>query len=95
MIEGQHGQNHSSCSEQESHRSFIREPLAIDAVFLSILVERIEDLARQLGRSEGKRALLEDRLARLESQISKFESANVALRRQAASATSTRISPSK
>lgn len=41
----------------------------LDARLFALLLDRIEHLSRELGRTEGRQAFLEQQIARLESQV--------------------------
>jgi hypothetical protein len=41
----------------------------IEPRIFGLLIERIEHLARELGRTEGRQMLLEQQIARLEEQV--------------------------
>ncbi len=46
---------------------------ALDPRIFFMLLNRIEQLARDLGRAEGRRSILEEQLARLEEQVARLE----------------------
>lgn len=45
----------------------------IEPRIFALLIERIEQLARELGRNEGRQIALEQQIARLESQMATLQ----------------------
>jgi hypothetical protein len=47
-------------------------PAALDPAIFNLLLGRIEQLSRELGRAETQRSLIEQQITRLEQQIEKL-----------------------
>ncbi len=56
----------------ENETGDVRMP-PLDPRVFALLLDRIEQLSRELGRAEGRRAALEEQLARLEEQVARLE----------------------
>ena len=62
-------------SQQRADESVARPSAghALDPAVFELLLARIEQLSRELGRAEGRQATLERQVARLEQQLAQLE----------------------
>jgi hypothetical protein len=72
-----HGQDDMSESETgsigDTARSASPESADVTPRIFGLLIERIEQLARELGRNEGRQIALEQQIARLETQMATLQ----------------------